>query len=133
MKKLMVLIIAALMMTGCASGPDINTYAPVVMNDDKSAAEYQQDITKCRQYATQRPDAATGAAEGGAAAGAIGAGIGAAVSAIRGSHHVGSNALLGAAIGFIGGAMKGAAIAHKRQKLIVIRCMEKKGWDILSD
>lgn len=130
---LVILVLSSLIITGCAGGPNIGNYEPVVMNNNIDISQYQQDLQECRQYAYKRPSMGEGDTQGAVTAGAGGAAMGALVSVITGSHRAGSNALLGGVIGLVGGAVKGAAVAHQRQKVIIIRCMEGKGYNVLSD
>jgi len=126
-----ILIASLLILPGCAGGPSIETYSPIVMMDKGDTDRYEADIKECRQYALQRPGVGKGAAEGAGAGAAGGAIIGGILGSFDGKF--GQGALAGAAISAIMGGLKGAAIARTRQKVIVIKCMEKKGWEILSD
>lgn len=121
MKSLPVVLMAALLVAGCAT----HTYRPVV-DTGVSRGNYEDDVYDCQQLAAQRPAAAQAA--GGAAAGAaIGALLGLAVG-LRGDD-VAHLAAWGAATGGIEGAGWGTV----EQRAIVARCMEGRGYAVLAD
>jgi outer membrane lipoprotein SlyB len=112
---------------GCAG----SNYQPVVMLDQTNMDSYAKDIQECRMYANQRPDAVEGGLEGGA----IGAGVGAVVGGVLGSFDgkFGQGALAGGIISGVLGGVKSAIAADKKKKLIIIRCLQSKGYNVLAD
>ncbi|MGF1680096.1 glycine zipper family protein [Photobacterium minamisatsumaniensis] len=125
MKKLTLLICTSLL-TACSYNS-----APVVGNHGKTQLEYEQDLAECQQK-TQEVDkgetvrtSATNMALIGTAAGAVGGlfsdGVG-----------MGESMVFGLALGAGTGAAVGSVKATQTQSLVLRRCMELKGYEILD-
>ncbi len=123
-KAVMTALMVTTLLAGCA-----HSYQPVVDMKGVNQQKYQQDLAECRQYADQiNPvqdaglDALIGAA-GGAA-------LGAATGAAFGSPAYGAAA--GAAAGGIGGAAYGGVGGAEKQKSIINRCLQGRGYKVLG-
>ncbi|MGF1700248.1 glycine zipper family protein [Photobacterium makurazakiensis] len=122
--------IALLICTSLLTACSYNT-APVVGNHGKTQLEYEQDLAECQQK-TKEVDkgeavrtSATNMALIGTAAGAVGGlfsdGVG-----------VGESMIFGLALGAGTGAAVGSVKATQTQSLVLRRCMELKGYEILD-
>ena len=105
--------------------------APVVGSHDKTQLEYEQDLAECRQK-TQEVDkseavrtSATNMAMIGTAAGALG-------GLLTDDVGMGESMVWGLALGAGTGAAVGSVKATQTQALVLRRCMELKGYEILD-
>lgn len=111
----------ALACAGCAQ----TQYRPVV-DSGVSRGNYEDDVMDCQQLANQRP--AAGSAASGATVGALlGALFGLAVG--LDGDDVAEIAAWGAVSGGVNGAFYGTAM----QQAIVSRCMEGRGYYVISN
>jgi hypothetical protein len=130
-------IVAALLLTGCATIPQ-GPSVMVLPGSSKNFDQFQTDDGVCRQWALQQvgvttSKATTETAVGGAVIGtAVGAAIGAAIGAAAGSPAAG--AAIGAGVGLTGGSIGGAAAAEgtrnavqRRYDIAYMQCMYAKG------
>jgi outer membrane lipoprotein SlyB len=115
------------MLSGCAGG----NYQPVVMLDQGNMDSYARDIQECRMYANQRPDALEGGVEGSLVSGAAGAVVGGVIGSFDGKF--GQGAIAGSIVSGVLGGIKSAIAANKNKKLIVIRCMKSKGYNVIGE
>ena len=113
--------LCALTCAGCAT----TQYRPVV-DSGISRGSYEEDVADCQHVADQRPAAAQAA--GGAVAGAV---IGALLGVAVGLH--GDDVAEIAAWGAVEGGAAGAVDGTDEQRMIVSRCMEGRGYDIIAD
>ncbi len=105
--------------------------APVVGSHDKTQLEYEQDLAECREK-TQEVDkseavrtSATNMAMIGTAAGALG-------GLLTDDVGMGESMVWGLALGAGTGAAIGSVKATQTQSLVLRRCMELKGYQILD-
>ncbi|WP_201797827.1 glycine zipper family protein [Photobacterium rosenbergii] len=122
--------IALLICTALLSACSYNA-APVVGSHDKTQLEYEQDLAECRQK-TQEVDkgeavrtSATNMALIGTAAGALG-------GLLTDDVGMGESMVWGLALGAGTGAAVGSVKATQTQSLVLRRCMELKGYEILD-
>ena len=124
MKRLSMVLVAALGLAGCAQ-----SYQPVVDTKGVDSARYQQDLYECRQYAEQTSPAGD-AAVGGVAGAAGGAALGAIVGAFTGN--AGQGAAIGAATGGAVGVAGGAGKGINDQQTIINNCLRGRGYSVLN-
>lgn len=105
--------------------------APVVGSHDKTQLEYEKDLAECREK-TQKVDkseavrtSATNMAMIGTAAGALG-------GLLSDDVGMGESMVWGLALGAGTGAAIGSVKATQTQSLVLRRCMELKGYQILD-
>ena len=116
------LIVTTLLLSGCAA------YTPVFDTlHIKDQTQFEIDLRQCQEVARNGGiDPATGAAVGAVVGGGLGAGLGAAVGSI------GRQAGLGAGVvgilGGVSGLAAGAAHTAQRERIIVTRCMQNRGY-----
>ncbi|MDV5169837.1 glycine zipper family protein [Photobacterium rosenbergii] len=122
--------VALLMCTALLSACSYNA-APVVGSHDKTQLEYEQDLAECREK-TQEVDkseavrtSATNMAMIGTAAGALG-------GLLSDDVGMGESMVWGLALGAGTGAAIGSVKATQTQSLVLRRCMELKGYQILD-
>ncbi|TDR74591.1 glycine zipper family protein [Photobacterium lutimaris] len=120
------LIICTSLLSACSYNA-----APVVGSHDNTQLEYEQDLAECRQK-TQQVDkseavrtSATNMALIGTAAGAIG-------GLLTDDVGMGESMVWGLALGAGTGAAIGSVKATQTQALVLRRCMELKGYEILD-
>ena len=103
MKKLLVLTMMAVFLSGCATALDPN-YSPVVdfKTSKMSKDQYGRDLAECKELAAKRMSAVKSAAIGAGVGAALGAGIGALTSAIF-DVDIGQGAAAGAMVGEVTG------------------------------
>lgn len=117
--KTIIAIAAAIVLTGCAN----HTPRQIVDMKGVDSSKYYQDEAECNGYAMQVD---TG---GNVAQGAIG---GALIGAIVGGLIGGSDgAVFGAKVFGVTGAAEGAASSVHDKKIIVARCMQGRGYNVL--
>lgn len=126
--KIMVLGLA-IGITACAQGGGMAPPTPIIDTQGVDSAQYQQDLTECQQYA-QQVSVGEDAAKGTVVGGLLGAAMGAAVGAATGNP--GRGAAIGAAAGGIGGGAGAAGKGFQEKKQIVSRCMQGRGYNVLS-
>ncbi len=114
------MVLALLMLTGCVT----TNYRPVV-DTGEVKGNYEDDVADCQRLAEQRPAGAQAA--NGAVVGAVLGGVLAAAFGLRGNN-IGRVAAWGAVNGAAGGAVNGAS----QQQAIVARCMEGRGYAVVS-
>jgi outer membrane lipoprotein SlyB len=122
--KLLALIMAALLATGCATtnrGSGAN-YNPIV---DRANASYNQDLQECQAHATKVMSAGDGAMAG-AIGGAL---IGALFSAAVGGGRYQNNYI---ATGALSGGLSAASSAEGGQRGIITRCLTGRGHNVLQ-
>ena len=119
----------SLVIAACAQGGGMAPPTPIIDTQGVDAAQYQQDLTQCQQYA-QQVSVGEDAAKGAFGGALLGAAMGAAVGAVTGN--AGRGAAIGAAAGGIGGGAGLAGKAFKERKKIVSRCMQGRGYNVLS-
>ncbi len=113
----------------CAQGGMGSPPTPVIDTQGVDAAQHQQDLTECQQYA-QQSSIGENAAKGALGGALLGAAMGAAIGAATGNP--GQGAAVGAAAGGIGGGAGGAGKSMQDRKQIVSRCMQGRGYNVLS-
>lgn len=123
MKKLTV-ILAALVLAGCATAPGGAQYEPLIDRSTNTAGNYQSDLQDCQAYATR----VAGAGEGAAAGAVAGAIVMGALSAILGGTGHGRWAAAGA----LTGALSGAGSGEVNQRDVIRRCMAGRGYNVLN-
>ena len=128
MKRLVILAVILFLAAGCATVPQ--SYSPVIDMKGVDYQQFQKDLCDCRAYAAQISPTGNAAkyAVGGAAAGAA---LGAVFGAILGVDP-GEMAGYGAAGGGAGGAAGGYSDAIVQQKHIINKCLEGRGYKVLS-
>lgn len=109
-----VLAMATVVATGCATKPIIDTY-------NVDMVQYEKDLAQCEQVAEQ---VATGTITAKSAA--FGAGVGAAYGVIGGD--VGSAAATGAVAGGSGGLLK----ADDEKAMVTKNCLRHRGYAVLN-
>jgi outer membrane lipoprotein SlyB len=136
MKTRLSLLLAALLLAGCAAVAQRPVLYPNAKFKQVGDAEAQKDIAECQESA-RRSGASEGA--GNAGRGAVqGAAVGAAASAvgslIRGRNVV-QDAAAGAAVGGAAGGVSGAFSSGEGStvfKNFVTRCLRDKGYDVIG-
>jgi hypothetical protein len=140
MRRVIVPIAAAALVTGCATipaGPSVM----VLPGGGKTFEQFQADDALCRQWASQQTGTTSGRSArestvSGAAIGtALGAAAGAAIGAAAGSP--GTGAAVGAGTGLLGGTAVGASRAEaastsvqRRYDVTYMQCMYARGNQI---
>ena len=110
--------IASVLLAGCASR------GPIVDTQGVNAAQYQQDLAQCEQYADQ---VGVGRSAAGGALG--GAAIGALIGSIFGNSDTAKRT--GGAGAVVGGA-KGAAKGAQEKDQVVKNCLRGRGYRVLN-
>lgn len=118
--KAIAVLVAASMLTACASAP----YRPVIDPKGQDMANFHIDLTECRELSEVR-DAGASAADGAVAGAIFGALLGAAIGGSDG-------AKLGAKAFAVQGAAAGAGDAVLTQQQIVKNCMSGRGYKVLA-
>lgn len=113
----LIALFLALVLSGCA------TYTPVI-DESAGIGVYERDLAECQQLA-RRADVGSNAAAGAAVGAIFGALLGA---AIGGHDFIGAGARAGAVGGLAGGVERAAV----DQRVIVTRCMERRGYAVVS-
>jgi hypothetical protein len=113
----------------CAQGGGLAPPTPIIDTQDVDAAQYQQDLAQCQQYA-QQVSVGEDTAKGTFGGALLGAAMGAAIGAATGN--AGQGAAVGAAAGGIGGGAGAASKSVQERKQIVSRCMQGRGYNVLS-
>lgn len=131
MKKLLSVLVIALLVSACSQGVG-NSYRPIVDQQSSPAIgqrNYASDLSDCQNLAGQSSAIETGAthALGGAALGAAGGVI---IGAFTGQP--GAGAGLGAALGGLGGAAQGGISGVDKQQTIVKNCLRGRGWNVVE-
>lgn len=125
MRCLLIPVLSATFLGGCATTNDYHGYRDVVVDlKGVDLYEYEYDRAECEDYAY---DVRVGErTAGGAAEGAV---VGGVIGAIAGDHHTAGR---GAGIGAVLGGYK----AHKRsryeQGMIVRNCLRGRGYHVLN-
>ena len=118
MKRITSALVAASLITGCASMGE--QYLPLV---DRPGPDYANDLRECQRYAEGEAN--------GAQAGAGGAILGAlftlAVSAALGAGTDSETAIAGA----IGGGLGGFTGAQQNQRQVIVNCLAGRGYRVL--
>lgn len=128
MRTILISLIA-LSFSGCASITEQN---PIVDPKVSNMANYDADLFECRTLATQVN--AGGSATGTAMVGAVfGSAIGAVIGAFEGGSGFGESIAGGAASGAITGGVQGSLEAYEKKKSIVGKCLEGRGYQVLSN
>jgi hypothetical protein len=137
-----VALLGILSLSACAVAPPTGPDVMVMPAQGKSFAEFQQDDTSCRQYASLQigngspAQAATDSAVSSAAVGTlIGAAAGAALGAAAGNPGLGAAAGAGGGLLFGGAAGSNAARAsgaslQQRYDASYVQCMAAKGESV---
>ena len=123
MKKTIIIIAAALALTGCAVNNTGASFSPLIDGADR--AKINADLSDCQAYARQVAGAADRAV-GGALAGAL---IGGALNAAFGVKGYGNET---AAFGAITGGLQAAGLGARDQRGIVRNCMVGRGHSVLN-
>jgi uncharacterized protein YcfJ len=128
LKKISVLLIPAMAVSGCATytgwKPTYDT------QNNPNAARLSLDEEECRMLAKEAGRPGTEALKGGAAGGLLGAAAGAAIGAVTGSP--GAGAAIGAAAGGIGGAAQQGISGDEQFKRAFINCMRGRGHNVIN-
>ncbi|AJR06742.1 hypothetical protein H744_1c1724 [Photobacterium gaetbulicola Gung47] len=125
MKKPALLICTALL-SACSYNA-----APVVGSHDKTQLEYEQDLAECRQK-TQEVDKGEAVRTSAANMALIGTAAGALGGLLTDDVGMGESMVWGLALGAGTGAAIGSVKATQTQSLVLRRCMELKGYQILD-
>jgi hypothetical protein len=134
--------VGILSLSACAIAPPTGPNVVVMPAQGKSFAEFQQDDTTCRQFASQQigngspAQASANSAISSAAVGTlIGAAAGAALGAAAGNPALGAAAgaggglLVGSAAGSNAAAVSGASL-QQRYDVSYVQCMSAKGESV---
>ena len=120
-----ILLFLLLMLSSCAG------YTPVIdpqsISDD---AQYNTDISECRQLAKSNTNAGKTVAKHGLIGGAIGTGTGALLGLIAGNTVRGL--ATGAVIGGVAGGVKGGYRSEQEYESIFRNCMRGRGYNVLN-
>ena len=122
--------LALLLCTSLLSACSYNS-APVVGSHDKTQLEYEQDLAECREK-TQEVDKAEAVRTSATNMAAIGTAAGAVGGLFSDSVGMGESMVWGLALGAGTGAAVGSVKATQTQSLVLRRCMELKGYEILD-
>jgi Glycine-zipper domain len=135
-------VVGILSLAACAVAPPTGPDVMVMPAPGKSFAEFQQDDTACRQYASQQigygspGQAAANSAVASAAVGTVlGAAAGAALGAAAGNPGLGAAAgaggglLVGSAVGSNAAAASGAGL-QQRYDMSYVQCMSARGESV---
>lgn len=123
MRTVAAVVIAALILAGCATRGTGAQYSPIV---DRPGPNYTNDLSDCQAHAAKVMSAADGAAAG-AVAGAI---FGALFMAAAGGG--GRDQKAGAWVGALSGGTSAAANAEGGQRGIITRCLVGRGYIVLQ-
>lgn len=119
---------------GCASMlPTDAKYKPVVdieASRVKSMSQFNADLAYCKSLASERDGMVKAAVTKGLLMGALGAAAGAAIGAV--TKNAGTGAATGASIAGSMGIVAAGAQALTDQKMIIIKCLQNRGYSILS-
>jgi hypothetical protein len=140
MNRLASALLAALMLSGCASSSEPPRPSIVAYPAKGQSAELQsKDANECQVWAKSQTgyDPATDTAKGagiGLALGAVtGAAAGAAIGAASGGG-AGTGAAIGAVVGGVGGSAAGAGYGYKRNRdgynQAYAACMQGRGYTV---
>lgn len=139
MKRMGLLVLSALVITGCTTSRGYQTSSgnPVVTPRGQTAAQQSTDTAACEQIAKDQANRGTETAKGagvGAAGGALaGAAAGAAIGAATGGD-VGKSAGIGAGVGAVGGAAAGGGYKYSKSKdaynASFASCMSARGYSV---
>lgn len=116
------LLLATLVLSGCATQGIGSNYQPLV--DTKDYTQYHKDLAECQTYASQHAGASDGAMVGIF----IGAVVGLLANAVGGGGF--RNELAG--VGALTGALQGAASNEGTQRDIIRRCLVGRGHSVLN-
>jgi outer membrane lipoprotein SlyB len=119
----------AIAISGCASVTEQN---PIVDPKVSNMANYDSDLYECRVLATQ-VNAGESATETAVVGAFFGSAIGAVIGAFEGGSGFGESVAGGAATGAISGGVKGSLEAYEKKKSIVGKCLEGRGYQVLSN
>ncbi|MCQ1057630.1 glycine zipper family protein [Photobacterium sp. DNB23_23_1] len=120
------LIICTSLLSACSYNA-----APVVGSHDKTGLEYEQDLAECRQK-TQEVDKGEAVRTSAANMALIGTAAGALGGILSDDVGMGESMVWGLALGAGTGAAVGSVKATQTQSLVLRRCMELKGYEILD-
>jgi outer membrane lipoprotein SlyB len=123
MKKHIAIILAASILTGCATTGA--NYTPIIDSKGSAPESVNADLVECQAYAKQTMDAAS-AAVSGAVVGSI---IGAMFMAATGVKGYRNRA---ASMGAVSGGLSAAGAAETNQRDIIKRCMSGRGHSVLN-
>jgi outer membrane lipoprotein SlyB len=121
--KTIIIIAAALVLTGCATTQSGAEFVPLIDGSDRT--KISADLGDCQAYARQVAGAADRAVAGALAGALIGGVLNAALG-VRGQ----GNEM--AAFGAITGGLQGAGEGAKDQKSIIRNCMAGRGHRVLN-
>ena len=105
--------------------------APVVGSHDNTQLEYEQDLAECRQK-VQEVDKGEAVRTSAANMALIGTAAGALGGLLTDDVGMGESMVWGLALGAGTGAAVGSVKATQTQSLVLRRCMELKGYEILD-
>jgi hypothetical protein len=142
MKRAGVIVLAAVMVAGCATSsaypPTSSSGTPyVTARARQTAAQQSADTAACDQIAKDQTQRGTEVAKGagvGAVGGALaGAAAGAAIGAATGGD-VGKSAGIGAGVGAVGGAATGGGYKYAKSREAYnahfAQCMSQRGYSV---
>src|SRR5687768_13157316 len=118
MLKNLILVLAALLISGCA-------YRPIVDPARSDMARFDSDLAECRQIAEQGPGAGGGAAVGAVAGYAVGQ------LAARATGHSAVANEVGRGGAVVGGA-KGAGAGARGKRAMIRNCLTGRGHAVLN-
>lgn len=116
------IILAAALLTGCATSGTGSDYTPVV---DQPNADYSRDLTECQQHANKVASAAQSAAVGAVGGALMGALLGRAMGGGELSNY-------GMKVGALSGATGAAVGAETNQRSIISKCLAGRGHKVLN-
>lgn len=126
MLKLISIIAAAALATGCASNPHARTgHSGFELLVDRPGDNYKLDNEQCNAYARQVAGAAEQAASGAVAGAIVGALFAAAVGA---NGYRNESAMAYGLAGGLGGAVSG----DRDQRSVVRKCLQGRGYTVLN-
>lgn len=124
MKKILAIILAAAMFTGCATNTGAN-YRPVIDGKPGDTVEQQQkDLAECQAHANKVASGSERAAAGAVAGAVLGAIFAAALGVKQYTPEIAQATALT-------GAMEGATRGESDQRTIVTKCMAGRGHRVL--
>jgi outer membrane lipoprotein SlyB len=129
MKTIFIAGIIALLLTGCASTPQLYPNAKL---KDVGKAQAKADIATCTKNADDYLESpAVKKTLKGAATGAV---IGGAIGVVGGlfTGGIGRSAAVGAAVGGTAGGVSGALSPDQVKRQFINKCLKDKGYDVIG-
>jgi len=117
-------VYCSLTIAACTSVEDITGNNPIIDKQNVNLAQYEADLTQCRDYTDEvalAQKAGSGAVSGAVVGGVIGAAVGDSEFAKK-----------GAGIGAVGGGARGIGEGIRERERVTKRCLMGRGYRVLN-